>query len=462
MYNRAKTYVLAILIIIAICQMVELWFDDYSSRNFFYSVITNIFTKNNTDVNYKYQLEPIMLVVSFGKQYTVLKDTDEVTKNFDAELKRIFNFINTEDLDITEETINMKEFLDNQAVLYQYPVQLSSIKSLNNDYDENNKNIKLIGEFSKIILQPSILGDGSVICFFIDEHNKTMKKVKVEYNSKTIADDINFIQYKTVFKKYSVPEYVGLKNFSDINFLPEFLKSDIYTKLNVIMKNPFKTNDVIDDKKVEEYVNSFFENPSAKWRSEKQNGITVYSDGEKSVRFSDAGLMEYTNSKFSEKYAYLSFEAAYQLAMAFIEKDNKYIYPDLYLVNAKRNSDSEWKLSFEFKTDDYRYVMANNLEKDIILKYPVEVIVKNNRVHSYKRLIREYGLSPTFEKIRLKRYNKVIDDKLKENKNIIIKNMFLSYYSEDLEQNPKLVWIIETADNVYPIDAIDNDEEKWS
>lgn len=404
-------------------------------------------------------MEPTKIIVSFGnKQYTVLKNSEDIKKNFDNELKKIFSAIVANGTYVNEENINMREFLNNKAVLYEYPVKLSSISSINRDYDEGNKNVRQIGEFNKIILQPSNLGDGSLNCIFIDEQSNLMKKIKISNNSRNISDWISSVQNEALLKIYNTTEYdASKKYFSHLNFLPAFNKSETYFNQNIIMKNPFIVNNEIDENKVEEYINYFFENPSAKWNFKKQNGVTVYADGEKSIKFYDAGVLEYTNSKTFNKNTYINFEGSYQIARAFIEKDNKYMAPNLYLVNAEKNADNEWEFNFEFKLDDYRYIMSNEVANEIGIKYPIEVVVKNNNVYSYKRLIRELQFVPSFEKIQLITYNEALDEILntrKANETILIKDMFLSYYSDNIEENPKLTWIIETSNKVYTIYAI--------
>ncbi|OGO86633.1 MAG: hypothetical protein A2Y24_05615 [Clostridiales bacterium GWE2_32_10] len=480
MLNRTKTYILFILIIIAICQMFELWFDDYSNRNFFYSVITSIFKKSSIELEYKYKLEPNQVVISFGKTYTVLQDSEEAKKKIDSEVKKIFNVIVSKDIYVTEENVNMKEFLENMAVLYEYPVRLENIVSINPDYDESNKNVREIGEFNKIILQPSNSSDDSTNCYFIDDQTGIAKKVKIAYNSKVISDEVNFIQYKTAFKKYSTTEYGSIKKyFFNINFLPDLGQSNIIFKnetiensnseqfdayKNVILKNPFLVNNVVDENKMEEYVNCFFENPFSRWNFKKQNGVTVYSDGEKLIKFMDSGFIEYTNSKKNERDTYLSFATAYQIARTFMEKDNKYMYSNLYLMSANKNGNSEWSFGFEFKLDDYRYIIQNGELNNMGIKYPVEIIVKNDHVYSYKRLIKEFEVVSNDEIKKIKTYNEVFDSKefgiiinnKQQNRKTLIKNMFLAYYSENIRQNPKLMWIIETADKVYAIDAADD------
>src|SRR5690242_12635687 len=119
MINRMKTIILTILILIAVYQMFELWFDDYSNRNFFYSQITSIGKKNNTGIEYKYGLEPEKIVISSGNpQYTVLNSTDEDTVKLENELKRILNKVVDNEPNVSEETVNIKDILDNKAILY--------------------------------------------------------------------------------------------------------------------------------------------------------------------------------------------------------------------------------------------------------------------------------------------------------------------------------------------------------
>ncbi len=462
--NRLKTFILTGLILIAVYQMFELWFDDYSSRNFFYNVITNMGERKNLNINYRYTIEPKNIVISFGnKQYTVVKSAESDNEKIQNELKRILSRTVVNNVSITEEKIKMKEFLNNKAIMYEYPIKITNLASINNEFIDNSKIAKQIGEFNKIIIQLSPLNGEPSNCFFVDEENDIMRKLKVTYNSKQLGDTILKLERQAHTHKYNATEYdINKKYFTSVKFLPVVRIADVYLNQNVELANPFIYKGKLDEKKVEAYANNFFENPEAKWNFKKQDGAIIYADGEKTVKYRDTGIIEYVNSKTNLSDNHLSFDDTYQIAMAFMEKDGKYNYNNLYLAKVEKLKGGQWKLEFGFKIDNYKYIISEGDPKKVIVQYPVEIIVKNDYVYSYKKLIRSIELIPSFEPIKLREYAEVLDTVL-NNKGqagkIEIKDMFLAYYSENLFSNPKLVWMMETNDNIYVVDAVVDSNE---
>lgn len=455
MYNRLKTFILTFLIVLAIYQMFKFWFDDYSSRNFLYSILSSPFSEKKVVIDDEYRLKPNSIILTFGDDnYITIKNTRREYKDIELEIEGIYNKILYDGVVEKQDKKSELKFLETKSILIDYEINdlmLGHIRRIPERAEAKND---VIGKFNKVAFVIDE-DNGKVKCYFIDDKSKSMKLVNIDYDLTEIQRYIKTISDNISMYKYSLTEHNEYFNMFRNDVFITTLKSKPIVNQNLVFSNPFIYDDIINEELIEKYVDSFFKNPLNKWKLKNEGNIILYGDGLTNVKVDLNGIIEYEYPVNKKEGNIVSFNDAYQIAKKFIEKDSEYVFNELYLDSIKKTDDNRWEMKFKIRIDNIPYVISNNVMKDYNLNSPVEISVEGDRVVYYKKLIREFKITPSFESKKLVTYEEVLKklqkDSIIEGK---IDDMYLSYYQDELNKSPVYKWILETTSKTYVIDAI--------
>ena len=149
--------------------------------------------------------------------------------------------------------------------------------------------------------------------------------------------------------------------------------------------------DVNDSASLERIAKGFFEEnyPYAR-RIVESDYTTIFVQGNETLVVSEGGLLEYTNTATKSGQMSSLFESL-QVAGQFIE-DRDQIGDPVYLTGVEVGEDREgtktYQFNFSYFVNDTPVRLKKELEESWNLRSPIEVLVKNNEVKTYRRVIR--------------------------------------------------------------------------
>ncbi|WP_058486936.1 hypothetical protein [Defluviitalea phaphyphila] len=458
-FNNIKSILLVSLILISIFQTGELWFGSLPNRNFFYS----FFQKNSysliSDLDEPiHLLMPEKIIINFGVEggaYSILKNT---TKEFEAateEMTEVLTNIFLNGENIIEEDLNWTKILSKKSILYKYP-DIISTEGLTARSNISSK----IPKFNQIIIVPNKSLTQNMNCYFVDETDEKVYRVDIS-NKVSLYELVNRFNEDIDEIIYISTKQRQINQFVNNVFLPTFNKFPTYQ--NIIMTNPVINNGNMDEVKLEKIINPLFSNPDLKKKQEAENGIIYYIEGNIMVKYFPEGFIEYTDQSGSgNNEDNMSFIEAYQVAKSFLDRHENSLEKEGLLENfiylsKQSKTDRGWEFEFDFKIQDIPYVFSQKIINKIGMKHAVKIIVENNKVKFYKRLIWEGSLLDEEQEINIdyiQALEKIINElHSKGIENIEIDDMYWAYYQKELNTRAEIYWIVDIGGTLYPIKA---------
>jgi hypothetical protein len=149
--------------------------------------------------------------------------------------------------------------------------------------------------------------------------------------------------------------------------------------------------DINDSASLEKIAKGFFEEnyPYAR-RIVESDYTTIFVQGNDTLVISEGGLLEYTNTAVQTNQSSSLFEGL-QVAGKFIE-DRDQIGDPVYLtgveVGKDRDGTETYQFNFSYFVNDTPVRLKKEMEESWNLGSPIEVLVKNNEVKTYRRVLR--------------------------------------------------------------------------
>lgn len=436
MKRTFKSLVLVILIIGSIYQIITLWFDNVSDRNFFYSFIENAtdIVAENTAQTKQYMIQPRQLGVYLGasdKDFTVVNRLNPDYEGLYGEsLKAITSVMKKgRPYEVYDDDVLLWE---DRGIVFCLGYSLSKA-DLAVDLDVNERLFNGLKTTRTIGIIPANDKNNLMKVYFIDEESQVVYMYSLSQKEvEELNDLLNSYIDKTDGK--GLAAYIStFKNdidlFKSIILLPLTTEGVFYSD-EILLQTPFVTELGIDKAALEPYVNGFFTNFDVAWQIEQVDGI-VYGDESVVVKYSNLGVLEYSRS--NSKNVKQNISEAFNVAQEFISKDillSKELY---YLEGYNKSGGDGYTFYYGYAYDSLPLQLEVQLSANEDKVYPMEITVENGRVKKYNRILINGqdpdGLKEVYE-IKLETaLNEFLDTKRVSDGEI--DDMYLSYVRVD-------------------------------
>lgn len=451
-----KSVILSFLIIISIYQVITLWFDNVSDRNFFYSVINQVallINEPQTEVNKEYMINPRILGVHLGasdKDFTIIERGEKDYKIvLDDSIKTITKVVGEGKL---EGVYEEREFLwENRGLIFSLSMPMSK-EDLASDL---NVDAAVFGDMSSVNtlgIIPANDKNNQVKVYFISGgirqiyvYTLSVNELK-EQNTALLAH----IE-KTTGSGY--PAYISsLKNDIELfneNVLLPIVSNNAYYYSELKLTTPYVYEQEFEIDALENYINQFFDNPNVKWTIQN-NDVMIYGDDNALIKYNKNGLVEYSGIQSSSS-ASQTLSSNYNIAEQFLKKDFLLVNFDYYLLHYE---EKEGKTTFYY---GYGYDdLPIHLEQGVLLSnkltHPIEVTVEKGKVVKYKRLLIKIESLSSQDVIKGQFQNALNQfvDEYKATKGQL-EDMYFGYVNNN--DQLKLMWIIKSQGKYYCIDV---------
>lgn len=440
--NAVKNFIIAFFVILAVYQTGKLWFEDFSSHNFFYSFSAD---KNEVfDDGALYSLDSIIvnqgsdkaLCLRSGIYKSDYKDVFDKAVKLAAEEGR-FGY---------GSVIDWNTVLTGRAVIYRYNYSLSG-KDIANMFGFKESLVSNIsGDIDTVIIAVS---PSRLDVIFADNKSSFGYNYSLDKNQYigTVYDTAGSIpESRDIYYTSTVRN--GFNIFKNNLFVPQWQGGGFgYNTINMI--NPFEADGGVLLNRLEKNIDIFFDNPAAKWTS-NMNGVYTYSDESTVLKYYTTGVLEYSNYRAGNNNSESSFYDDYTLAVSFLKKDSN-IKNEFYLKRYEKN-DERTVFYFDYKINNFPVVLSDDIKVSTGLDSIIEITVDGGRVSKYKRYVCDFSVSPDYQAFAVRDFLKAIDevfaDRQSENSGVtFIDNMFLGYAAKEGGDNIYLNWFIE-ADGI--------------
>lgn len=454
--NSLKSIFLTFLIISSIYQIIMLWFDNSSDRNFFYNFIEVVGEQANTQ-NYEISrlnlLKPRTIGVYLGTAAQDFNTIKSTSTDFSSTYEQGIQVITTV---LSKGTISEKldadddEIWSERGILLIYDVPWEKdVLTLALGLDKAKLNG--IDQITSIGIIPAKNNSNHIKVSVFSEN----KKVYIYKLNKALLEKENnsFNRKLDTMESNDNPAFIStikdeIKLFETNILIP--LRSNLtsYYK-NISFTKPFIAGDQIDKEALEIYISGFFSNPDIIWITENSD-VLIYGDNKVMVKYSDDAILEYTSID-QGKTIQSDIATAYSIAEQFLKHDMKISEQKYYLVDYDYDG-NDITFNFGYTYNDYPLYMNKEILKQNNMISPMKITVSNAKVTKYKRILLEAMVDQGDTTTLKSMFYDVLDVFLanKSYEEGDIQDMFLGYvYAED--RKAELMWVLETNDDFYTL-----------
>lgn len=381
MKNTGKFLMVVFLMCLAIYQAGELWFEDFSSHNFFwFGNFSSSFDAK--DVGYITD----RLIVNLGDSKVVCKQSDIYNKRYKKDFDTAVGEAMSRGDFVGQQELDWNTLLKKRAVFYQYSFNFKGTDSADIfkatvKVDTLNK----ITDYNTIILLPTSDGSEMQLIFY-----NTEKKTNSVFNMKN-SDVISkcYEDSELLGKEEQKFSYIstvlnGFTIFDQNIFIPTWANTD--AKYNQL--EPY--NYLEESNGVEKNADVFFDNPIGKTAT-KSKGVETFGDESTVVKYYSSGVLEYSNYKV-ETERENTFANNYISALSVLKKD-VYLDNEFYLDSYTVDNNGNYIFYFDYKTEDLKLKPAESLSSEIGMNSFIEITAVKGRVSKYKKYAVSYKKS---------------------------------------------------------------------
>ena len=384
MINKIKNIIIAGLFLATLFQINTLWFSNGQSLSFF-----GFFEGQNqsemTEEAKQAFIKPFRIAVGHGAfEFSVhfggLSGIDE-KHNIDRAVSQAASggeFVQSG-------AIVWNELLSQKCVIYDYAVSLPFGSYAEALGGASNLALSKIKTFDCVVLLPKF-DSASISCYFVN-------KTDGSYSEFSVKADLNFWDNlnKKSGLKYIFPQDAGGGLFEGFLLVPDIEGSFSYPLID--KTNPYVVGGSVLINTTEKYVDAFFENPAAKWRS----GVAPYtfSDDTTVVKYHSNDVLEYSSYKASEKKPE-DLLTAYSMAFDVMNRDTT-IANEIYLAELTY-ADGNYYFGFDYVLDNFPVSLSGEKSKLTGMNHLIEINILSSNVTKYKRYVSSYEISETEEK----------------------------------------------------------------
>lgn len=462
-----KTIILVFLILTSFYQTAKLWFDDFSSYNFFMNKLFVNKKEQYNELSKKSVIfklfQPLMIAIyqPESEYFSYINKADNKYINLLYQnlqlLQEVFKYKDEVKGPYLFKHDHWNDLWQKNAMFMKIPYDIS-VSNLLEDLSMDGNNEDEF-EFNYIVLIPSKDKEASIVCYLINTKTSMAKKI-ITKNSNKVNEVIQILEQvaKTSNKSYQASKKINIaaEKFSENVFIHSYRFIPMI-QYNLNISIPFlNQSHQLEEKKLKKYMKQFFINPEFTYDVSK---VTI-TDGNEDIYVKyneEKSIIEYKNNvvKNYEKQN-VSINEGYKKAVVMLQKDeylNKSL--DWFLAGYKEKKDNI-EYYFDYKITDneeeYNIVLSNELKKKLDMEYPIKIVVSRGEVITYKRWVIDIG-AYSYNSRNFQYDARVILDKFYEtypNHTLPIADMFLGYYISDINNQVPLQWIIK-SDKIYPI-----------
>ncbi len=446
MFNKFKNLTITLLILLAVYQTNKLWFEGFSSHNFFYSILENGYERGS-DSNTESEIEYIA-VNNGGGRYLLTYDNNSMVQ-IRLNLKRAANAVVGKGSFSRLDKDELKEYLKSRCIVIHYDFDMDrfTFKSIYGSEPEIYKG------FDNCLF--NVTGTNGIrITLF---SSNTLEGVVYELNEYSDIQSISEIMDAGRIiegSRYYVSSVQNNYNvFVGNEFIPAQTGETYY--YNISEDNPVKENGVTDVTALDSYANNYFENPVLKWSSMDGNTY-IFSDERRVVKYYPNNVMEY-KAYYGYNNNEKDFDFAENLSAAedFLSNDVN-LKNEVYLTGYY-TLDNITTFYFDYKLDNFTLSLSESMKKKTGLKSIVEVTVENGHATGCRRYIADYQTTIKEPVYTDKTFLEVIDKVLYETESEYINELRLGYM--ETGEGVGLYYILNIDGRIYTVSAENEPEE---
>lgn len=369
MKNFGKNLIIAFLMILAIYQTTELWFENFSGHNFF--------SFASSAVPGRTQLYGIdKLIISLGDSTALCRSENVLNTAYRSEFdKLIAAAVNKGEQ--TAEDIDWTNLFNNRCVVYDFSVPMP-VRDFCSVLNINSQRLSDLDEVSIAAVIPNTTED--VLRVYVGSGKKTVCcTLKRADQAQKGMDALSAFSPGTNDFNYISSKGNGFNIFSQNTFIPT-VRSGAHTTINV--ENPVMNENMIDVKALESAADGFFDNPAVKWSNVSDN-VYSYSDENNVVKYYLNGVLEYAGYNSTETNGEQNVLRNYAAAVDFLKKDSS-LQNDVVLTSVSEAADKT-VFYFDYSINNTPAVLSGELKAGLKLASAIEVTVSGATVTRSRR-----------------------------------------------------------------------------
>ena len=378
--SKVKTGLIFILTGLAIYLTSQLWFANISSRNFFYSIFPQ--TEPQDLNNEKAFAWPYRFITNYGgNRFGVLysgMDINKLRESCDAIIANMLKdgeFLGTREL-------NYGEVFSAPGYIFEYAFNMP-IAVFSTIYGKPGFSDNLEYLTSIVFLPPDAIREVTII-WLLDETSKTMSGYSIK--SALIPISVNPDEFYQEILYESSALCSGV--LTDNNIFIAKLSDDSYNYPTVSIVNPYVENELLI-RVIEQRVNVFFENPSAKLSFPGDNNVYTYIDASTVVKYFQNDVLDYSNYRMDKKET--GILKNFSAALNFIKSD-AFIVNQYYLADYKQN-DNDYTFYFDYVVNNFPVFLPDEYKRSeqasgaVAIEHALEVTVREGNVVNYRKIV---------------------------------------------------------------------------
>ncbi|MBQ9603964.1 MAG: hypothetical protein IJR45_00975 [Firmicutes bacterium] len=436
MKNFSKNLFIAFLMILAIYQTTELWFEEYSSHNFFSFISAGSLTGGQ---NAFYGIN--RLIISLGDNKAICRSENVLDTSYRADFdKLIANAVSKGEA--ADAQIDWTHLFNNRCVIYDISNSISSddftkalgISQKQLILPDNIDMVLLIPNTTENVVQTYVSGSGKTVCFSLKRGDLAQKGIDAIAQFTLESDDLNYISSRGN----------GFNIFSSNTFIP----TPRGTQSTIDVINPAMDGERIDTKALEALVSGFFENPAVKWSS-VVNNVYSYSDENNVVKYNLNGVLEYSGYNASDEQSgeKTDLMKSYAAAEEFLKKDigieNSVVLTSIAI------QDDKPVFCFDYTFNDLPVYLSDELKAGLGLRSAIEVTVSKGsvvRMRRYMCTLKSGSEKQTVETDFVKAVDNVYNIAESED---TVDSVELVYKINGRQENVPLCWRVDMGGKSY-------------
>lgn len=385
-----KNAAIILLAFSAIFLTVQLWFDTFSNRNFFYSVLPSLSPGGaQAEGQDPHIVRPYRFIVNLGNtNYDIFYDGLDDNPQKQACDKALEHVLRKGEPAKTED-LDWSALLAGKAYLYDYsfPVPAGFFTEA---FGQKSVNLaSKIEAVDAVCVTPARTGAEKLLATFIDETSGVACTFSVSAGS--LEPGVN----DTLLAGFGAPRnenggmfYVSsaqkeLAMFPGNDFVPQWL-GDSYTYNVVRMTNPYAPKGDLTFRSIQPGIEPLFDQIVY---SGLAGGIYTFSDENTVVRYYPDDTLEYADYHIADKPANPTMASNYRAALAFLQKDAATIGNDYYLSGAQEAEEGVYVFYFDYNVNGFPLRLPTTFAGEVNMRSPIVITAEDNRVSKYKKLV---------------------------------------------------------------------------
>ncbi len=434
MTDYLKNIFIAFLVILAVYQTNKLWFEDFSSHNFFEDVLSFGKIQGSAE-SIEHETEYIG-INNGNNKYILTYELNSV-----KQIKVTLNKAVKAAVDKNSRQIfgleKLNEIMGGRNIIIKYAFKADE-RFFSQVYGENI----ISGEYDSIIVGED--DEGITVTFLNSQELEGITYLLKNYaGAKDIAKIIDSVKSSNNVLYYVSSLQNGYDVFAGNELIPTWSGEAYY--YNITKQNPVEDKGELVSARLDSYVSRYFDNPVLKWSS-MEGETYIFSDENTVVKYYPTGVLEY-NGYYGESKEKTgdtgSFLAA---AESFLNSDSN--LKNEYYLKGCSNDVKGMTFYFDYKINNYKLELSDTVKKNTGLKSFIEVTVDGGRVVGYKRYAMDYATTVKDPVYTGKTFLEVIDRGLNKLKGEQINSFGLSYM-ETGSESIYLYYIAEIDGSYY-------------